>query len=51
MTSIARWAVFLISLKLIISMTNEALNLVDSKQDCGLIIPMYIIYILKGPSI
>jgi hypothetical protein len=32
-------------------MTNEALNLVQSKQDCGPIIPMYIINIFKDPSI
>jgi hypothetical protein len=33
----------LISLKLIILMTNEALKLMYSKWDSGLIIPMYII--------
>jgi len=33
---------FLISLKLNILMTNEALKLMESKQDCGLIILMYI---------
>ncbi len=42
---------FVISLKLIILMTNEALKLVESKQDNGLIIPMYIINILMDPSI
>jgi hypothetical protein len=51
MTSIAQWAIFLMSLKLILLMTNEALKLVQSKQDYGLIIPMYIINILMDPSI
>jgi hypothetical protein len=51
MTSIAQWAIFLISLKLILLMTNEALKLVQSKQDYGLIIPMYIINIFMDPSI
>jgi hypothetical protein len=35
MTSIVKWAIFLISLKLIILITNETLKLVQSKQDCG----------------
>jgi hypothetical protein len=51
MTSIARWAIFLLSLKLIILMTNEALKLVQSKQDYGLIIPLYIINIFMDISI
>jgi hypothetical protein len=51
MTSIARWDIFLILLKLIILMTNEDLKLVQSKQDYGLIIPMYIINIFMDPSI
>jgi len=51
MTSITRWVVFFISLKLIILMTNETLKLVQSKWDCGLIIPMYIINILMDPLI
>ncbi len=42
---------FFISLKLIILMINEALKLVQSKQDYGFIIPMYIINILMDPSI
>jgi hypothetical protein len=41
MTSIVRWAIFSISLRLIILVTNEE-KLVQSKQDCGPIIPMYI---------
>jgi len=41
MTSIAKWAIFLISLKLITLMINEPLKLVQSKQDSGFIIPMY----------
>ncbi len=32
-------------------MTNEALKLVQSKQDYGPIIPIYIINILMDPSI
>jgi hypothetical protein len=32
-------------------MTSEALKLVQSKQNYGLIIPMYIINILMDPSI
>jgi hypothetical protein len=32
-------------------MINEALKLVQSKQDYGFIIPMYIINILMDPSI
>ncbi len=51
MTSIARWAIFLIPLKLIILMINETLTLVKSKQDNDLIIPMYIINILMNPLI
>jgi len=39
------------SLKLIILMTNEALKLVQSKQDYGHIIPMYVINIFMDPSI
>jgi hypothetical protein len=39
---------FFISLKLIILTTNGALNLMQSKQNCGLIIPMYTINILMG---
>jgi hypothetical protein len=42
---------FLISLKLIILLTNETLKLVKSKQDCGPIIPMYVINIFMDPSI
>jgi hypothetical protein len=45
MTIIARWAIFLIPLKLIILMINEILKLMQSKQDNDLIIPMYIINI------
>jgi hypothetical protein len=45
MTSIVKSSTFLISLKLIILITNEALKLMQSKQDCDLIIPMYIINI------
>ncbi len=32
-------------------MTNETLKLVKSKQDCGLIILMYIINIFMDPSV
>jgi hypothetical protein len=42
---------FLISLKLINLMTNEALKLVQSKKNCGPIIPIYIINILMDLSI
>jgi hypothetical protein len=49
-TTIAKSTIFLISLKLIILMTNEALKLVQSKQNNGLIIPMYIINIFINPS-
>jgi hypothetical protein len=42
---------FLNPLKLIILMINEALKLVQSKQDSGLIIPIYIINILMDFSI
>jgi len=51
MTSIARWAIFLISLKLITLMINEALKLVQSKRDYGPIIPMYIINIFMDLAI
>jgi hypothetical protein len=51
MANIARWAIFLISLKMIILMTNEALKLVQSKEDYGFIILMYIINIFVDPSI
>jgi hypothetical protein len=51
MTNIARWAILKFSLKLIILMTNEALKLMQSKGDCGHVIPMYIINILMDPSI
>jgi hypothetical protein len=51
MTSIARWAILKISLKLIILMNKEALKLVLSKQNYGPIIPMYIINIFMDPSI
>ncbi len=37
MTNITRWAIFLISLKMVILMTNEALNLVQSEKIYGLI--------------
>jgi hypothetical protein len=50
MTSIVRWAILKISLKLIIIMANEAFKLVQSKWDCGFIIPMYIINILMDLS-
>ncbi len=43
MTNITRWDIQNFSLKLIILMTNEALKLMWSKQNIGLIIPMYII--------
>jgi hypothetical protein len=46
MTSIARWAILKIPLKLIILVTNEALKLMQSKQDYGPIIPTYTINIL-----
>jgi hypothetical protein len=32
-------------------MTNEALKLMQSKRDCGPIIPIFIINILMDPSI
>ncbi len=51
MTSITRWAIFKISLKLIILLTNEALKLVQSKPNYGFIIPMYIINIFMDLSI
>jgi len=51
MTSIAKWAIFLIPLKLIILMTNETLKLVQSKQDSGPIIPLYTINIPMDLSI
>jgi hypothetical protein len=51
MRSMARCAIFLIPLKLIILMTNETLKLVQSKWDSGPIIPMYIINIPMDPSI
>jgi hypothetical protein len=51
MTNIARWAILKIPLKLIISMTNKALELMQSKRDYGPIIPMYIINILMYLSI
>jgi hypothetical protein len=51
MTSITKWAIFFISLKLIILMTNEPLKLVQSKQDNGFIIPMHIINIPMDPSL
>jgi hypothetical protein len=51
MTSITRWAIFLISLTLIILMTNETLKLVQSKWNIGPIIPMNIINIPIDPSI
>ncbi len=49
--NIAKWVIFKFSLKLIILMTNEVLKLVQSKQDYGLIIPMYIINIFMDSSI
>jgi hypothetical protein len=42
---------FLISLKLITLMINETIKLVQSKQDYGRIISMYIINIFMDPSI
>jgi hypothetical protein len=51
MKSIAKWAIFLISLKLIILMIDEPLKLLESKQDNGPIIPMYTINIPMDPSI
>jgi len=51
MTNITRWVFFLISLKLTILITNEALKLVQSKWDCDFIIPMYITNIFVDPSI
>jgi len=51
MTSTIRWVIFFVSLKLIILMTNGALQLVQSKQDYGLIIPMYNINIFMDLSI
>jgi hypothetical protein len=51
MTHIATWAIFLIPLKLIILMINEALKLVYPKRDNGLIVPMYIINIFMDISI
>ncbi len=44
------WAILEKSLKLIILMINEALKLMQSKQDYGPIILMYIINILMDPS-
>jgi len=49
--SMARWAIFLITLKLIILMINEALKLGRSKQNNGHILPMYIINISMDISI
>ncbi len=46
-----RWAIFLISLKLIILTINETLKLVQSKQDYDPIIPIYIINIFMDLSI
>jgi hypothetical protein len=51
MKIIARWTILKISLKLIILLNNEALKLVQSKQDYDPIIPMYIINILMDLSI
>jgi hypothetical protein len=51
MTNIARWDILKISLKLIILITNEALKLVQSKQDYSLVILMYTINILMDLSI
>jgi hypothetical protein len=51
MTNITRWSLFLIPLKLIILMTNEAFKLMQSKWNNGLIIPMYILNILMDTSI
>jgi hypothetical protein len=51
MTNIAKWDILKFSLKLIILMTNEALKLMQSKQDYGLVILMYIINILMDLSI
>jgi hypothetical protein len=51
MTNIVKWAILNFLLKLIILMTNEALRLMQSKQDCNLIIQMYIINILMDPSV
>jgi len=48
---IAGWDILKFSFKLIILMTNETLKLVQSKQDSGLIIPMYIINIPMDPSV
>jgi hypothetical protein len=45
MTSIARWAIFLIPSKLIILMIDEALKLMQSKRGSGLIISMYMLNI------
>jgi hypothetical protein len=46
MTNIARWAIFLISSKLI-----EALKLLQTKQDDGFILSMHIINIPMDPLI
>jgi hypothetical protein len=51
MTSKARWDILKNLLKLIILMTNEVVKSMQSKQECGPIIPMYIINIFMDPSI
>jgi hypothetical protein len=51
MTRISKWAIFLIPLKSIVLMTNEALKLVQSKQDNVPIMPMYTINIFMDLSI
>jgi hypothetical protein len=51
MTSIIKWAILKIPLKLIILMINEALKSMQSKQDNGLIISIYTINILMDLSI
>jgi hypothetical protein len=51
MTSIARWGIFSIPLKLIILMINEAFELMQSKQNNGPIILMYTINIPMDISI
>jgi len=43
MTNITRWTIFLIPINFTILMTTKTLKLVQSKQNTGLIIPMYII--------
>jgi hypothetical protein len=50
MTSIVKWAILKISLKLINIMPIEALMFVESKWDSSLIIPMYIINIFMDLS-